>query len=103
MGQVKKIEMTRCQDLAKAYQSQGASSFSANWAQYLMDVTEEERKSGCSQDIARVTIPFQDILYTFLDCPGLQSYQSKMISGAAIADIAVLVLSAKKNEEKSCI
>ena len=68
-----------------------------------MDVTEEERKSGCSQDIARVTIPFQDNLYTFLDCPGLQSYQSKMIFGAAIADIAVLVLSAKKNEEKSCI
>ena len=74
MGQVKKIEMTRCQDLVKVYQSQDGSNFSANWAQYLMDVTEEERKSGCSQDIARVTTPFQNNLYTFLDCPGLQSY-----------------------------
>jgi translation elongation factor EF-1alpha len=68
-----------------------------------MDVTEEERKSGCSQDVARVTIPYQDNLYTFLDCPGLPNYQSKVISGAAIADIAVLVLSAKKCEEKCCI
>lgn len=74
MGQVKKIEMTRCQDLAKTYQPQASSNFCAHWAQYLMDVTEEERKSGCSQDIARVTIPYQDNLYTLLDCPGLSNY-----------------------------
>lgn len=68
-----------------------------------MDVTEEERKSGCSHDIARVTIPNDDNVYSLLDCPGLENYQNKVIGGAAVADIAVLVLSAKKCEEKCCI
>ena len=36
-------------------------------------VTEEERKSGCSQDIAKVSIPYQDNIYTLLDSPGLEN------------------------------
>jgi translation elongation factor EF-1alpha len=42
-------------------------------------------------------------MYTLLDSPGLESYRNKVINGAAMADIAVLVLSAKKCEEKCCI
>jgi len=38
-----------------------------------------------------------------MDCPGLENHQNKIINGAAIADVAVLVLSAKKCEEKCCI
>jgi translation elongation factor EF-1alpha len=68
-----------------------------------MDVTEDERKAGCSHDIAKACISNQDNMYTLLDSPGLESYRSKVINGAAMADIAVLVLSAKKCEDKCCI
>ena len=67
-----------------------------------MDITEEERKTGCSQDMAKAVFRNQEQLFTVLDAPGRKNYTQTVIQGCAMADVAVLVVSAKKCEQKSC-
>ena len=64
-----------------------------------MDITEDERKSGYSHDLAKASFNFDhQNTFNLLDAPGNSRYVQEMIKGIALADVAVLVVSAKKSE-----
>lgn len=68
-----------------------------------MDISEDERRQGCSLEMAKAIFSSQDNVFTLLDTPGQESLARTVIDGAALAEIAVLVVSAKKFEFKQCL
>jgi len=91
-GAVDKRTMEKYEQEAKAA---GRETWYLSWA---LDSNKEERAKGKTVEVGRAYFESEKRRYTILDAPGHKTYVPSMITGAAQADVAMLVLSARKGE-----
>lgn len=71
------------------------------WLAYVMDINDEEKSKGKTVEVGRATLETSTKRYTVFDAPGHKNYVPDMIMGAAMSDLAALVISARKGEYES--
>jgi peptide chain release factor subunit 3 len=94
-GIVNELEVTKLRQEAKG---KGMESW---YNAYVMDVIDEEKESGKTIEMGRAYFETKSKRFTILDCPGHKNFVQSMLGGAAQADIASLVISAKMGEFES--
>ncbi|MDR0827270.1 MAG: 50S ribosome-binding GTPase [Desulfovibrio sp.] len=67
---------------------------------YLLDALEEEQKQGVTIDITRLQFRTQKREYIIIDAPGHKEFLKNMVSGAADAEAAFLVIDAARGVEE---
>ncbi|MEG2338276.1 MAG: GTP-binding protein [Clostridium sp.] len=63
---------------------------------YLLDAFEEEQKQGITIDITRLRFSTEKRDYIIIDAPGHKEFLKNMVSGAAAADAAFLLIDANE-------
>ncbi|MGL5351788.1 MAG: sulfate adenylyltransferase subunit 1 [Clostridium sp.] len=67
---------------------------------YLLDAFEEEQKQGITIDITQIQFTTKKREYVIIDAPGHKEFLKNMISGAANAEAALLIIDAKEGVQE---
>lgn len=67
---------------------------------FLLDALEEERDQGVTIDVAQIRFHTEDRNYVIIDAPGHKEFLKNMVSGAASAEAALLLIDADEGVQE---
>lgn len=94
------IDARKMEKLKKEAEERGRGTFSYA---YVMDLSAAERERGITITTSLMKLETTKHLLNVIDCPGHQDFIKNMVTGAAQADVGVVLVPCAKGEFESCI